>query len=82
MARVVVAISRAVIQSCSTREMDEENIREAGNMENQYEEGQVVERDDYADNDANDDIIADIGNYDDGMTIREDPDANLDDYDN
>ena len=65
-----------------TREMDEENIREAGNMENQYEEGQVVERDDYADNDANDDIIADIGNYDDGMTIREDPDANLDDYDN
>ena len=65
-----------------TREMDEENIREAGNMENQYEEGQVVEHDDYADNDANDDIIADIGNYDDGMTIREDPDANLDDYDN
>ena len=65
-----------------TREMDEENIREAGNMENQYEEGQVVEQDDYADNDANDDIIADIGNYDDGMTIREDPDANLDDYDN
>ena len=64
------------------REMDEENIREAGNMENQYEEGQVVEHDDYADNDANDDIIADIGNYDDGMTIREDPDANLDDYDN
>ena len=65
-----------------TREIDEENIREAGNMENQYEEGQVVEQDDYADNDANDDIIADIGNYDDGMSIREEPDANLDDYDN
>ena len=36
---------------------------------------------DIVDMDA-DDIIADIGNYDDGMTIREDPDANLDDYDN
>ena len=65
-----------------TREMDEENIREAGNMENQYEEGRTVEQDDYADNDANDDIIAEMGNFDDGMTIRDNPDADLDEYDN
>jgi DNA-directed RNA polymerase subunit beta len=76
-------------EDVSGRDSDEERgrtAREVGNMGSQYEEPQILEADDYADgnvdNEDNQDLIADVGNFNDGMSVREMPDANLDDYDN